>query len=179
MNSNKTHLLNPDQHTANCAAICLLMVGSFSADVRDTLLAYGYDPSEEDPRALHDLVLEALPKAAGEDVSTWMAELSNLSPTDRRFDGSLREFCLRLQYLRRRLYQAEPQPNDNLVLVMAVLGLARCDRYEGLSMTLGRELERGGLTWARLMGDLSTVHGREVRERRRLRAKEVDDESGS
>lgn len=151
------------------------MVGSFSSDVRDTLLAYGYDPSEDNPKIVHDLVLEALPKAAGEDVSTWMHELSSLSPSEPRFEGSLREYCLRVSYLRRRLYQAEPQPNDNLVLVMAVLGLARCEKYEGLSMTLGRELERGGLSWPRLMGDLSAVYGREVRERRTKRWKSVDD----
>lgn len=170
-----------ERWSADRAAVCLLMVGSFSADVRDTLLAYGYDPSEEDPRAVHELVLEALPRAAGEDVSTWMRELSGIAPSDARCGGSgggapnLRGYCLRLQYLRRRLYQAEPQPNDNLVLVMAVLGLARCERYESLSMTLGRELERGGLSWARLMGDLSAVHGREVRERRGKKWKSVDD----
>lgn len=175
-NNNKRHTTFTREHwEANRAAVCLLMVGSFSADVRDTLLAYGYDPAEENPKAVHDLVLEALPKAAGEDVSSWMRELSGISPTESRFDGSLREYCLRLQYLRRRLYQAEPQPNDNLVLVMAVLGLARCERYEGLSMTLGRELERGGLSWARLMGDLSAVYGREVRDKKGKRWKAVDD----
>ncbi|PSR81750.1 hypothetical protein BD289DRAFT_33151 [Coniella lustricola] len=175
--------LTHEQWTTNRAAVCLLMVGSFSSDVRDTLLASGYDAlasTEEDPKVLHDLVLEAIPKAAGEDVTTWMSELSTISPGERRFDNSLREFALRLQYLRRRLYQAEPQPNDNLVLVMAVLGLARCETYEGLSMTLGRELERGALTWARFMGDLSTAHSREVRERRRLRAKGIsEDDRGS
>ncbi|CAN8096138.1 unnamed protein product [Discula destructiva] len=155
------------QWTFDRAAVCLLIIGSLSSDVRDTLSAYGYDhAAEENPKALHDLVLEALPKAAGEDVSSWMRELSGISPAERRFESSLREFCLRVGYLRRRLHQAEPQPNDNLVLVMAVLGLARAERYEGLSMTLGRELERGALTWARLMGDLAGVHGREVRERR-------------
>lgn len=160
---------------ADRAAVCLLMVGSFSSDVRDTLLAHGYDPAEEDPRVVRDLALEALPRAAGEDVAAWMRELGGISPSDARCGGGLRGYCLRLQYLRRRLYQAEPQPNDNLVLVMAVLGLARCERYEGLSMTLGRELERGGLSWARLMGDLSAVHGREVREKRGSRWKSVDD----
>lgn len=188
--SNKNITLTREHWEANRAAVCLLMVGSFSADVRDTLLAYGYDPAEENPKLVHDLVLEALPKAAGEDVSTWMRELSSISPAERRFDGSvdggsssgsgsgsgsLREYALRLQYLRRRLYQAEPQPNDNLVLVMAVLGLARCERYEGLSMTLGRELERGGLSWARFMGDLSAVYGREVRDKKGKRWKAVDD----
>lgn len=183
--SNKTSntALTHEQWTTNRAAVCLLMVGSFSSDVRDTLLASGYDPlasAEENPKVMHDLVLEAIPKAAGEDVTTWMSELSSISPNERRFDGSLREFALRLQYLRRRLYQAEPQPNDNLVLVTAVLGLARCETYEGLSMTLGHELESGALTWARLMGDLSTVHSREVRDRRRMRAKGLsDDDSGS
>lgn len=169
--------LTHDQWAADRAAVSLLMVGSFSSDVRDTLLAFGYDPVEENPKVIHDLVAEALPRAAGEDVASWMAELSSITPADRRFEGSLREFCLRLQYLRRRLYQAEPQPNDNLVLVMAVLGLARCERYEGLSMALGRDLERGMLSWGRLMGDLSVVHGREVRERRR-KAKGVGDNSG-
>lgn len=167
------HAPPPEQHDpAAAAAICLLIVGSLSSDVRDTLTAGGYEPaasaaSEEDqPAALHALVLEALPKAAGEDVASWMRELSTISPGERRFDGSLRAFCLRVAYLRRRLEQAEPQPNDNLVLVMAVLGLARCERYEGVSFALGRELERGALSWARLMADLAGVHGREVRERR-------------
>lgn len=167
--------LTHDQWTANRAAICLLMISSFSTDVRDTLLANGYDgASDEDPRAIHELVLEALPKAAGEDVATWMGELSAITPNEPRFEGSLREFALRLQYLRRRLNQAEPQPNDNLVMVMAVLGLARCERYERLSMSLGRELERGNLSWGRLMADLAGVYGREVRERR-TRGKVSDD----
>lgn len=160
---------------ADRATVCLLMVGSFSSDVRDTLLAHGYDSADEDPRQLHELVLEALPRAAGEDVSTWMREMGSLGPEDASCGGTLRGYCLRLQYLRRRLYQAEPQPNDNLVMVMAVLGLARCERYQGLSMTLGRELERGALSWGRLMGDLSAVHGREVRERRGKKWKSVDD----
>lgn len=169
--------LTHDQWESNRAIVCLLMVGSFSADVRDTLLAHGYDPSEENPKAIHDLVLEALPKAVGEDVTSWMRELGTISPSEPRFQGSLRNFCLQLQYLRRRLYQAEPQPNDNLVLVMAVLGLARCERYEEVSMALGKELERGGLTWMRLMGDLAALHGREVREKRRTTRswKAVDD----
>lgn len=160
---------------ADRASACLLIVGSLSTDVRDTLLAHGYDPAEQDPRAVRELVLEALPRAAGEDVASWMRELGGIAPSDPGCGGTLRGYCLRLQYLRRRLYQAEPQPNDNLVLVMAVLGLARCERYEGLSMSLGRELERGGLSWARLMGDLSTVHGREVREKRGKAWKAVDD----
>lgn len=167
--STKSHhtTLTHAQWASDRAAVCLLIIGSLSSDVRATLTAYGYDDAaEENPRVLHDLVVEALPKAAGEDVGSWMRELSGISPSERRFEGSLREFCLRVGYLRRRLYQAEPQPNDNLVLVMAVLGLARSERYEGYSMTLGRELERGALTWARLMGDLAGVHGREVRERR-------------
>lgn len=164
--SSSSTTLTHGEWVSNCAAVCLLIVGSLSSDVRDTLTAYGYEASEASPTALHTLVLEALPKAAGEDVSSWMRELSTMSPSERRFGGSLREFCLRVGYLRRRLYQAEPQPNDNLVLVMAVLGLARCERYEGYSFTLGRELERGALSWGRLMGDLAAVHGREVRERR-------------
>lgn len=169
--------LTQEQWASNCAAVCLLIVGSLSSDVRDTLTAYGYEASEPSPAALHTLVREALPKAAGEDVSSWMRELSTISPSERRFEGSLREFCLRVAYLRRRLYQAEPQPNDNLVLVMAVLGLARCERYEGYSFTLGRELERGALSWGRMMSDLAGVHGREVRERReRFKAREVEDE---
>ncbi|KAJ4413678.1 hypothetical protein N0V82_008408 [Gnomoniopsis sp. IMI 355080] len=169
--------LTHDQWASNCAAVCLLIVGSLSSDVRDTLTAFGYEASDLSPAALHALVREALPKAAGEDVSSWMRELSTISPSERRFEGSLREYCLRVAYLRRRLYQAEPQPNDNLVLVMAVLGLARCERYEGYSFTLGRELERGALSWARLMGDLAGVHGREVRERReRCKARGVEEE---
>lgn len=176
-NGNNKNTSSRQHHrwAADRAAACLLMVGSFSSDVRDTLLAHGYDPAEEDPRAVRDLVLEALPRAAGEDVAAWMRELGGLAPSDPRCGGTLRGYCLRLQYLRRRLYQAEPQPNDNLVLVMAVLGLARCERYEALSMTLGRELERGGLSWARLMSDLSAVHGREVREKRGKAWKSVDD----
>lgn len=155
------------QWQADRAAVCLMLVGSLSTGVRDTLSAHGYDAAgETDPRALHALVVEALPRAAGEDVGAWMRELGGLSPAERRFGGSLRAYCLRVGYLRRRLHQAEPQPNDNLVLVLAVLGLARAPRYEAYSMTLGRELERGALTWARLMGDLAAVHGREVRERR-------------
>lgn len=169
--------LTHDQWASNCAAVCLLIVGSLSSDVRDTVTAFGYETSDSSPAALHALVREALPKAAGEDVSSWMRELSTISPSERRFEGSLREYCLRVAYLRRRLYQAEPQPNDNLVLVMAVLGLARCERYEGYSFTLGRELERGALSWGRLMSDLAGVHGREVRERReRCKARGVEEE---
>lgn len=175
-----THHLTREQWESNRAVVCLLMVGSFSADVRDTLLAHGYDPCEENPKAIHDLVLEALPKAAGEDVNVWMRELGSISPAEPRFQGSLREFCLRLQYLRRRLNQAEPQPNDNLVMVMSVLGLGRCEKYEETSMALGLELERGNLSWLRLMGDLAALHGREVRERKKTTRswKAVDDRPG-
>lgn len=169
--------LTHEQWSSNSAAVCLLIVGSLSSDVRDTLTAFGYETSDLSPSSLHALVREALPKAAGEDVSSWMRELSTISPSERRFEGSLREYCLRVAYLRRRLYQAEPQPNDNLVLVMAVLGLARCERYEGYSFTLGRELERGALSWGRLMSDLAGVHGREVRERKeRCKARGVEEE---
>lgn len=179
-NHKNHHHLTREQWESNRAVVCLLMVGSFSADVRDTLLAHGYDPSEENPKAIHDLVLEALPKAAGEDVGAWLRELGAVSPAEPRFRGSLREYCLRLQYLRRRLNQAEPQPNDNLVMVLSVLGLGRCERYEGTSMALGRELERGNLSWLRLMGDLAALHGREVRERKKTARpwKAVDDRPG-
>lgn len=172
-----TSSLTYEQWSSNSAAVCLLIVGSLSSDVRDTLTAFGYETSDLSPASLHALVREALPKAAGEDVSSWMRELSTISPSERRFEGSLREYCLRVAYLRRRLYQAEPQPNDNLVLVMAVLGLARCERYEGYSFTLGRELERGALSWGRLMSDLAGVHGREVRERKeRCKARGLEEE---
>lgn len=174
------HHLTREQWQSDRAVVCLLMVGSFSADVRDTLLAHGYDPCEENPKAIHDLVLESLPKAAGEDVAVWMRELGSISPAEPRFQGSLREFCLRLQYLRRRLNQAEPQPNDNLVMVMSVLGLGRSEKYEETSMALGQELERGNLSWLRMMGDLAALHGKEVREKRKnMRAwKAVDDKPG-
>lgn len=161
--------LTPDQWARDRSLVCLLIVGSLSTDVRDTLLASGYDPDETNPKVLYDLVRDAIPKAAGEDVASYLRELNSISPAEPRFGGSLREYCLRVGYLRRRLYVSEPQPNDNLVLVMAVLGLARDGRYEDLSMDLGRELERGGLSWARFMGDLAGVHGREVAERRRLK----------
>lgn len=179
-NAAHNHQLSREQWQSDRAIVCLLMVGSFSADVRDTLLAHGYDPCEENPKAIHDLVLEALPKAAGEDVSAWMRELGSISPAEPRFQGSLREYCLRLQYLRRRINQAEPQPNDNLVMVMSVLGLGRCEKYEETSMALGQELERGNLSWMRLMGDLAALHGREVRERKKTARswKAVDDKPG-
>lgn len=160
-----------EQWARDRSLVCLIMVGSWSADVRDTLLAAGYDPSETNPKAIYDLVRDAVPKAAGEDVGSYLRELGSVSPAEPRFGGSLREYGLRLGCLRRRLYASEPQPNDNLVLVMAVLGLARDGRYEDLSMDLGRELERGGLTWARFMSDLAGVHGREVAERRKRRGK--------
>lgn len=178
--ANNNSNLSREQWQSDRAVVCLLMVGSFSADVRDTLLAHGYDPSEENPKAIHDLVLEALPKAAGEDINAWMREFGTISPAEPRFQGSLREYCLRLQYLRRRLNQAEPQPNDNLVMVMSVLGLGRCAKYEEMSMALGQELERGNLSWMRLMGDLAALHGKEVRERKiKTRPwKAVDDRPG-
>lgn len=162
-------LLTPDQWSRDRSLVCLLIVGSLSADVRDTLLASGYDPGETNPKVVYDLVREAIPRAAGEDVASYLRELNTISPAEPRFGGSLRAYCLRLGYLRRRLYVSEPQPNDNLVLVMAVLGLARDGRYEDLSMDLGRELERGGLTWSRFLGDLAGVHGQKVAERRRGR----------
>lgn len=158
-----------EQWERDRALVCLLITGSFSLDVRDTLLACGYDPSETNPKLIYDLVQEALPKAAGEDVSSWLRELNSISPAEPRFGGSLREYCLRLAYLRRRLCVAEPQPNDNLVLVMAILGLGRDAKYEDLSMALGQQLERGGMSWARFMGDLAGVHGRQVAERRKNR----------
>lgn len=158
-----------EQWERDRALVCLLMTGSFSLDVRDTLLACGYDPSETNPKLIYDLVQDALPKAAGEDVSSWLRELNSVSPAEPRFGGSLREYCLRLSYLRRRLCVAEPQPNDNLVLVMAILGLGRDPKYEDLSMALGQQLERGGMSWARFMGDLAGVHGRQVAERRKNR----------
>lgn len=160
-----------EQWERDRALVCLLMTGSFSLDVRDTLLACGYDSSETNPKLIYDLVQEALPKAAGEDVSSWLRELNSISPAEPRFGGSLREYCLRLSYLRRRLYVAEPQPNDNLVLVMAILGLGRDSKYEDLSMGLGQQLERGGMSWARFIGDLAGVHGRQVAERRKNRRK--------
>ncbi|ROV88649.1 hypothetical protein VMCG_10328 [Cytospora schulzeri] len=147
--------LTLDQWARDRSLVCLLIVGSLSADVRDTLLASGYDPSETNPKALYDLVRDAIPKASGEDVASYLRELNTISPAEPRFGGSLREYCLRVGYLRRRLYVSEPQPNDNLVLVTAVLGLARDGRYEDLSMDLGRELERGGLSWVRFMSDLA------------------------
>lgn len=162
-------LLTRDEWARDRSLVCLLIVGSISSDVRDTLLAAGYDAGEADPRALYDLVRDAVPRAAGEDAAGHLRELGAVSPAEPRFGGSLRGYALRLGYLRRRLYVSEPQPNDNLVLVMAVLGLARDARYEDLSMDLGRELERGALTWARFMSDLAVVHGREVAERRRAR----------
>lgn len=161
--------LTHEQWERDRALVCLLITGSFSLDVRDTLLACGYDSSETNPKLIYDLVQEALPKAAGEDVSSWLRELNSISPAEPRFGGSLREYCLRLAYLRRRLYVAEPQPNDNLVLVMAILGLGRDAKYEDLSMALGQQLERGGMSWARFMGDLAGVHGRQVAERRKNR----------
>ncbi|KKY35525.1 hypothetical protein UCDDA912_g04486 [Diaporthe ampelina] len=160
-----------EQWERDRALVCLLITGSFSLDVRDTLLACGYDPSETNPKLIYDLVQEALPKAAGEGVASWLRELNCISPSEPRFGGSLREYCLRLSYLRRRLYVAEPQPNDNLVLVMAILGLGRDAKYEDLSMALGQQLERGGMSWARFMGDLAGVHGRQVAERRKTRRK--------
>ncbi|KAK7749574.1 hypothetical protein SLS53_000150 [Cytospora paraplurivora] len=166
--------LTPDQWARDRSLVCLLIMSSISADVRDTLLASGYEPGETNPKAIYDLIREAVPRASGEDVTSYLRELNSISPAESRFGGSLRSYCLRLGYLRRRLYVSEPQPNDNLVLVMAVLGLARDGRYEDLSMDLGRELERGGLTWARFMGDLAAVHGREVAERRSRRGKVVE-----
>ncbi|ROW15977.1 hypothetical protein VPNG_02499 [Cytospora leucostoma] len=166
--------LTPDQWARDRSLVCLLIMSSISADVRDTLLASGYEPGETNPKAIYDLVREAVPRAGGEDVASYLRELNSISPAEPRFGGSLRAYCLRLGYLRRRLYVSEPQPNDNLVLVMAVLGLARDGRYEDLSMDLGRELEGGGLTWARFMGDLAAVHGREVAERRSRRGKVVE-----
>ncbi|POS73503.1 hypothetical protein DHEL01_v208098 [Diaporthe helianthi] len=161
--------LTHEQWERDRALVCLLITGSFSLDVRDTLLACGYDPSETNPKVIYDLVQEALPKSAGEDVASWLRELNSISPAEPRFGGSLREYCLQLSYLRRRLYVAEPQPNDNLVLVMAILGLGRDSKYEDLSMALGHQLERGGMSWARFMGDLAGVHGRQVAERRKNR----------
>ncbi|KAI3396969.1 hypothetical protein diail_11369 [Diaporthe ilicicola] len=158
-----------EQWERDRAVVCLLITGSFSLDVRDTLLACGYEPSETNPKLIYDLVREALPKAAGEDVPSWLRELNSISPAEPRFGGSLREYCLRLSYLRKRLYVAEPQPNDNLVLVMAILGLGRDSKYEDLSMSLGQQLERGGMSWARFMGDLAGVHGRQVAERRKTK----------
>jgi hypothetical protein len=168
--------LTHEQWERDRALVCLLITGSFSLDVRDTLLACGYDPSETNPKAIYDLVHEALPKAAGEGVDSWLRELNSISPAEPRFGGSLRDYCLRLSYLRRRLYAAEPQPNDNLVLVMAILGLGRDGKYEDLSMALGQQLERGGMTWQRFMGDLAGVHGRQVAERRKNRRKISQDE---
>lgn len=167
--------LTHEQWERDRALVCLLITGSFSLDVRDTLLACGYDPSETNPKLIYDLVQEALPKAAGEDVASWLRELNSISPSEPRFGGSLREYCLRLSYLRRRLYVAEPQPNDNLVLVMAILGLGRDGKYEDLSMALGQQLERGGMSWARFMGDLAGVHGRQVAERRKTRRRVQDE----
>lgn len=171
-----TPRLTPDQWARDRSLVCLLIMSSLSADVRDTLLASGYEPGETDPKAIYDLVREAVPRASGEDAASYLRELGSISPAEPRpgGGGGLRGYCLRLGHLRRRLHAAEPQPNDNLVLVMAVLGLARDGRYEDLSMDLGRELERGGLTWARLMGDLAAVHGREVAERRSGRGKVVE-----
>jgi hypothetical protein len=108
-------------------------------------------------------------------VASWLWELGAISPVEPRFGGSLREYCLRLSYLRRRLYVAKPQPNDNLVLVMGILGLGRDARYEDLSMALGQQLERGGISWARFMGDLAGVHGRQVAERRKNRRRAQDE----
>lgn len=171
---NQTSLTH-EQWERDRALVCLLITGSFSLDVRDTLLACGYDPSETNPKAIYDLVQEALPKAAGEGVDSWLRELNSISPAEPRFGGSLREYCLRLSYLRRRLYVAEPQPNDNLVLVMAILGLGRDGKYEDLSMALGQQLERGGMSWQRFIGDLAGVHGRQVAERRKNRRKIADE----
>jgi len=167
--------LTHEQWERDHALVCLLITGSFSLDVRDTLLACGYDPSETNPKLIYDLVQEALPKAAGEGVDSWLRELNSISPAEPRFGGSLREYCLRLSYLRRRLYVAEPQPNDNLVLVMAILGLGRDSKYEDLSMALGQQLERGGMSWQRFMGDLAGVHGRQVAERRKNKRRIPDE----
>lgn len=161
--------LTPNEWARDRSLVCLLIVGSISADVRDTLLASGYDPNETNPKFLYDLIRDAIPRASGEDVESYLRELNTISPAEPRFGRSLREYALRLSYLRRRLYVSEPQPNDNLVLVTALLGLARDERYEDLSMDLGRQLERGGLSWVRFMTDLAGVHGREVAERRKVR----------
>lgn len=147
------------QWASDRAMVCLLIVGSFSSDVRDTLLAHGYNPEEENPRVIYELVIEAIPKAAGENIFALMQELGNISPTD---FPSMRDYQVRLQYFRRRLNQTEPQPNDNFIMISTILGLARSDQYAALSHLLGRELERGALTWARLMSELAYVNGREL-----------------
>ena len=90
----------------------MLILGSFN-HIQQKLLNYEWDPDEQNPRTVYDLILKVIPTLSEDAVGELMLELSRM---ERKNYDSMEKYQNCLQFLRRRLKELDCDVGDNAVM---------------------------------------------------------------
>jgi hypothetical protein len=136
------------------AQVILLMLGSFNY-IQLKLLNHGWDPDEQNPKLVYDLVLKAIPAMSEDAVGELMLEWSRM---ERKNYDSMEKYQNRLQFLRRRLKELDCDVGDNAAMWIVLNGIRDYD----LRKFLVRDLYNKTLTWENLMLEISAEAAKET-----------------
>lgn len=136
------------------AQVILLMLGSFNY-VQQKLLNHGWDPDEQNPKIVYDLVLKAIPALSEDAVGELMLEWARI---ERKNYDSMEKYQNRLQFLRRRLKELDCDVGDNAAMWLVLNGIREYD----VRKFLVRDLNNKTLTWEKLMLEISAEAAKET-----------------
>lgn len=101
------------------AAVGLIMTSTLSK-VRQTLINHGWDPEEENPKIVYDLVVRAIPKISEEAIGDLVRELGRI---DRATFSTIQNYQNRIQFLKRRLGELDCCPPDKMMMWLTINGI--------------------------------------------------------
>ncbi|KAI5310774.1 hypothetical protein KEM55_002289 [Ascosphaera atra] len=134
------------------ATVALILTSSLSPSVKQTLDNHGLSRQELDPHIIYKLVKTAVPSLSADARGSLIVALGQLNIED--FDG-IPALQARVQFLRKRLTELGIKASDEFYLwfVVNAIKSAYPDEYRFLV----RDLEKGDMTWEKLMLKLSYI----------------------
>ena len=93
---------------------------SILSKVRQTLINHGWDPEEENPKIVYDLVVRAIPKISEEAIGDLVRELGRI---DRATFSTIQNYQNRIQFLKRRLGELDCCPPDKMMMWLTINGI--------------------------------------------------------
>jgi hypothetical protein len=133
-----------------------IMTRSSSPEVEQLLINNGWDIDEQNPKAIWDKVLEAVPTLTEDATGSLLYEFTHCKRTE--FD-SLEAYINRMQVIRTRLAQLGQNLESKTCLHMILWGLK--EAYPRQHDFWRREMSKGTLTWELLTKELTGISNEE------------------
>ncbi|KAK3358274.1 hypothetical protein B0T24DRAFT_540710 [Lasiosphaeria ovina] len=176
-----TSAVEKKEWRVNRAVISAMISNSLSPAVYERLIARGWDPREQNPKVIYDLIKKVLPRVTQEAVMDCVIEYSII---DRTTFGKMQDFLTRLRYLYKKIEELKAGVTEayHTNLLVAKLKKTYPDRF--LFWVNG--LKEKTLTWEKLNQELEEIAASEeaapkfskVNKEAEAKVKELKDTKG-